>query len=437
MEVKNITIGGFKNLAKTKIDLNKITALVSPNNYGKSNFLIAINFAINFIKGGERDRKRMMAMIQAIPLTPSLENEPFYFEIELHDPSLKTYQFIRYGFSFKWIRDDKTGQKIIDEWLDMRENESTKYTGYLKRAESKYRKGKSTNAFRKINLNNFQLALDILSSVEDIEYLEALNALKMFSFKSCSLLDMDKPYTQFPYEFRDEEFSLQNEEDLHKMLYNLKERDSERFNLFKEAITSLFDDIIDIEVTKTKIEPQNHRLQVFSVGENKNKYGHSDETIPFRLKSETYKIFVLSKYINQPIEITMLSSGTKRLIWILAILFTSKSSIQLISIEELETSIHPNLLKKTLGIIYEYLDESKLIITSHSPFLIQYLDINCIYIGLPSINGVATFKNITKGRVKTLINSANDNDLSVGEYLFDLMSNNLKSKEILKYFVGL
>ena len=90
-----------------------------------------------------------------------------------------------------------------------------------------------------------------------------------------------------------------------------------------------------------------------------------------------------------------------------------------------------------MEIIYEYLDESKLIITSHSPFLIQYLDINCIYIGLPSINGVATFKNITKGRVKTLINSANDNDLSVGEYLFDLMSNNLKSKEILKYFVGL
>lgn len=47
MEVKNITIGGFKNLAKTKIELNKITALVSPNNYGKSNFLLAINFATN------------------------------------------------------------------------------------------------------------------------------------------------------------------------------------------------------------------------------------------------------------------------------------------------------------------------------------------------------------------------------------------------------
>ena len=62
---------------------------------------------------------------------------------------------------------------------------------------------------------------------------------------------MDKPYNQIPYEFTDEEFSLQNEEDLHKMLYNLKERDSERFNL-KEAITSLFDDIIDIEVTKNK-----------------------------------------------------------------------------------------------------------------------------------------------------------------------------------------
>ena len=436
MKVKTITIGGFKNLEKTQVSFDKITALVSPNNYGKSNFLIGIDFALNFIRGGERDRKKMMAMIQVVPLTPALENEPFYFEMELHDPKLSTYQFIRYGFSFKWIRDDKSGQKIINEWIDLRETESTKYTSYLKRAEGKYRKGKTTNAFRKINLNNFQLALDILSSIEDIEYLAALNVIKHFSFRTCTQLDMDKPYQQASFEFIDEESSFPDSEDLYKMLYSLKENNPYQFDLFKEAIISLFDDIVDFEITKTKIEPYKHKVKVFSVSDSESETESEQSDLPFRLKSETFNIFVWSKYINQPIDITMLSAGTKRLIWILAILFTSKSAVQLIAIEELETSIHPNLLKKTLEIIFEYLEESKLIITSHSPYLIQYLNLDSIYIGMPNKDGVATFKKIAKGRMNSLINSANDNDLSVGEYLFDLMNINSTSISVLKSFIA-
>ena len=35
MRIKRITIGNFKNLAETTLDLTRMIALVSTNNYGK------------------------------------------------------------------------------------------------------------------------------------------------------------------------------------------------------------------------------------------------------------------------------------------------------------------------------------------------------------------------------------------------------------------
>ncbi|MFA5670396.1 MAG: ATP-binding protein [Balneolaceae bacterium] len=432
MEVRSITIGGFKNIEKTKVEIKKITALVSLNNYGKTNFLMGVDFGLDYLKRGEFERKRMMGLPRYIPLNPILDNDPFFFEIELHEPKLKEYQFVRYGFSFKWKRDDDSGQRLVDEWLDLRESESTKYTGYLKRGEGKYRKSKTTNAFRNINLSDYQLALDNLSSVDDLDYLEALRVIREFSFKTCSLLDMEKSYKQTLLEFDSEDLMTQADNDIPKSLYHLEKNEPKQFELFKESVLTLFDDISDFHVVKTDLNLDKYMINTYSLSKQT---GDSNESVPFKLKSEIYKIFVVSKYINQPIEITMLSAGTKRLFWILATIFISGSSSNLIAIEELETSIHPNLLKKTLEIIYEYLGESKLIITSHSPYLIQYLNLENIYVALPNSEGRATFRNILKGKVRSVINGARDNGLSVGEYLFELMGNNSKSIFNLKFLI--
>ena len=49
MKIKSVTVGGFKNLDKTKLLLDNITAIISPNNYGKSNLLEAIDFGCEFL----------------------------------------------------------------------------------------------------------------------------------------------------------------------------------------------------------------------------------------------------------------------------------------------------------------------------------------------------------------------------------------------------
>ena len=40
MKINSITVGGFKNLNTTKLELDNICAIISPNNYGKSNLCV-------------------------------------------------------------------------------------------------------------------------------------------------------------------------------------------------------------------------------------------------------------------------------------------------------------------------------------------------------------------------------------------------------------
>ena len=436
MKIKSISIGGFKNLKQTRIEVNRITALISPNNYGKSNVLLGLNFALRFLSAGEKDRKRLSTWKKGIPLNPNSAGDPFSFEIEFHEPSLGQYQYVRYGYSFAWLRDDAAGQRITDEWLEMRENESVKYTRYLKRNEGQYRKAKSTNAFRNITLGPFQLAIDTLSSIDDIEYSAVLDYIKHFTFKTCSSLDMDREYQNLPFEMNESNESSTYANDIPKLLNTLKETNPERFNLFKEAFTTLLPEITDIEIVRAKFDPPQESFKMFSLTSEEAIHVSDSEPPPFRWKHEIYKIFVKCKHINQPMDIAMLSAGTKRLFWIMTTLFTSSSETQLIGIEELETSIHPRLLKRTLELLNENLGNTSLLITSHSPYLVQYLKLENIYIGVPDETGLASFQSIMKSKSKSLVNTAQNLGLSVGEYLFDLMSGDTKSNFILQKFIN-
>ena len=117
MKLLSLTVGGFRNVAETTIELGGITAFVSPNNYGKSNLLKAIEFATIFINESPRTRSVMMGYVGGIPLVPELAKEDFRFQVEFEDPDLGEYRFVRYGFSFSWRRDDGTGQVITDETI--------------------------------------------------------------------------------------------------------------------------------------------------------------------------------------------------------------------------------------------------------------------------------------------------------------------------------
>ena len=434
MKINSITIGGFKNLCLTKLELEKICAIISPNNYGKSNLLEAIDFGLDFIHESRKGRKNMMGWIKGIPLCLALENSQYKFEMEFEDESLGEYRYVKYGYSFKWYRDDETGARITDEWIETRENKSVRYTSYLKRAEGKYRKGKTTAAYRKIELDGLQLALDVLGLIEDIELEDVVKAIQNIDYRVCSSLDLRDRYQPALLEYiEDKDDSIKFDDvDVPKALSRLKNKAPDRYELFENAVLTLFPEFTAIRLNEYTLTDQSIEHMTVTISGKLL----SQKEIPFRIRESVYRLFVNSIYLNQPISMANMSTGTKRVIWLLANAFIANyAEAGLIGIEEIETSIHPGTIRQLLEILAEAAGNASLIISSHSPYLVQYLKPENIYIGIPSNKGVAEFRKIQKSKLKILISNARDIDLSVGEYLFELLSGDSDSFEILNSFL--
>ena len=443
MKIRSITIGGFKNLKRSTLQLENITAVISPNNYGKSNLLEAIDFGVDFLTSNSKDRKTMMKWIRGIPINKTIENDEFFFEIEIEDGTLGEYRFIRYGYSFRWFRDDGKGQRITNEWIETRPNESVRYTAFLKRSEGKYRKEKETNSFRKINLEDSQLAIDVLAAMEDIAIQPVIKAITEIDYHICSSLDLGDRFQAAPIEYvdRDDDGCIAfDDKDVPRALFKLKEQYPDKYTLFLEAIYSLFPEFIDVSIQSYTLNVENSKVNVIISADEGDlvptTLEDAQKDIPFKIKDELYRVIITNKNLNQPINISMMSTGTKRIFWLLANVFiASAKGMSFVGVEELETSIHPRLLKGLLEILDEVLDDTSLLVSSHSPFLVQYIKAEKIYVGMPNTEGTAEFKKTKTSKTKALIRTARDNGMAVGEFLFELMAGDQDSIETLSFFL--
>jgi predicted ATPase len=431
MKLLSLTVGGFRNIAETTIELGGITTFVSPNNYGKSNLLKAIEFATIFINESPRTRSVMMGYVGGIPLVPELAKEDFRFQVEFEDPDLGEYRFVRYGFSFSWRRDDGTGQVITDETIEINPQRGGRWTNYLRRDKGKYKKSHDTRSFRTIQLDGNQLAIDVLTAIEDIDINPAIKMIKEIGFMLCASIDASSRFRPTPLEIKDdaegEKMVAFDDEDLPRAMYRLKVNHKERYDDLLSALFTLFPEFEDISVNPYELKKEEHDAL-----EKTLQTPDGEEDVPFRIRDELYRMTVRSSNLNQPVNITMMSMGTQRIVWLLTnVIIAEAYDAQCIGIEEVETSIHPKMLGELLELLDENIGETSLLITSHSPFLIQYLKPQQIYIGEPSDNGIARFKRIREDEVEKINSYAHDRGLGFGEYLFELMSSDSDGSAML------
>lgn len=431
MKLLSVTVGGFRNVARTTIELDGITALVSPNNFGKSNLIEAIQFAMDFINASPRARLSMMGTDTLVPLVPALENDNFTFEMTFSDPELgEQYRYARYGFEFSWVRDDGSGRRIVDEKIEIGPKLGRRLTTYLKRGDGKFRSRYSTRSFRRIALDDNQLAIDVLTAMEDIDINPVVRDVKFAGFVLLASLDARNQYLQSPLEIKPPSGSVVSfdNNDLPRSLYELKRRYPDKFDDFEANVFTLFPEFTTMSVQSYEIKPEDRDFytKTFSPKEGEG------AQVPFRIKDELYRLMIKSEYLNQPVSVSRMSLGTQRLIWLVASsVIASVEGIQCLGIEEVETSIHPRMLKSLLEILNDSLDEASIILTSHSPYLIQYLKPERIYLGVPSSDGVATFRRISQSSVEAVREAARDRGMGFGEYLFELMSSDMDEAGVL------
>ena len=134
MKIQAVFIDGFKNLSNIKIGFDNITALVSLNNFGKSNVLAAIDFGLTFMKAAMEDKADMMANSSLIPINSSMYGRNYKFEMEILTELDGIEYRVLYGYEFAWKCDENVEPQIVSEYLKIRpEEKGQKYTQLIKR----------------------------------------------------------------------------------------------------------------------------------------------------------------------------------------------------------------------------------------------------------------------------------------------------------------
>ena len=302
------------------------------------------------------------------------------------------------------------GGQIIKESLKIKKTTGAHpgFSNYIIRDgvnEAKYLSSEKGRCSTKIAINGDSLVLNKLSNFDNlfcVNIIRELNNLVILNIDT-----LDNPSKHFDYSLR----NLNGKPTIHigdglpQYLFSLKKNSIDKYEYLKSAIMSLVPTLEEFDPVPVKIGDP--------VEEQQN--------VPYKIPTE-YDVLVKDKYNNQTTRFAYLSTGCMKLVHILsAIVLAKEKGAQLLLIEELENSVHPKLLRSLLSIIEDMCEGVKILFTSHSPQLAQYLSPKQLYVGLPNCNGVVDFRTVKANKVDKMLTVANEMNMSLGEYLFMLM----------------
>ncbi len=417
MKIQAVLIDGFKNLSDVKITFDNITALVALNNFGKSNVLSGIDFGLAFIKASIDDKMEMMANSNLIPINQSMQGRNYKFEVEVLTEEAGQEYCVQYGYEFSWQCGEDDEPRIVQEYLKIKLDEKgQKYTQFISRTKEAvlYRSSETGRCSSKIKVEHSELVVNKLRAYDELYYAEIIKKLNGMRMYMENNLDAKSFYQPDPIIRKGFENEMINADNLPRIIFNLKKQNPDKFDLLKDVYFQLFPDIEDVIVKNYKINAvENDQLP---------------DDVPFIFTNSIYVLFVKDKNLMNPVNFSMMSDGSKRVFMILTkIIVSNISNISLIAIEEPENSVHPGLFQAYMQIINQLLDDCKVIITSHSPYIISYLEPAWIHVGVNRKPGVAEFFTFKKLGQKQLENDAAGFHMSMGDYLFSMLADSENS----------
>lgn len=415
MKINKIKIHGFRNINHTDISFDDLTALISLNCYGKSNVFMAIDFGISFIKCNESSKKEKMSWSEGLPLNIHTKSTNFTIEFELTMMfELKEYDLI-YGYEFSWANINGEGAEIINEYLKMKQVEKNQRFIQLFSRNTQgvnYKSSETGRCSNIIKIEKDQLLINKMKAYDNLYYIEIIKQINNINIIIERHLDTTSLYGPDPFIRNDSDIlKMGNDENIPRLIYTLKKTNRDKYEMLVSSFIQLFPNIKNVMVEELELDKHIRKMKE-----------ELPKDFPFRIAENTYYLMLVDDNLSQPISFDKLSDGARRVFLMLTYaLLADIRGLSLIAIEEPENSIHPSLLQNYLHVLKQMLSECKVIITSHSPYVINYLSLEGIYIGIPSSDGLAHFSRIQKSKKKALLSDAQSLNESAGAYIFDLM----------------
>lgn len=392
MVIDSFDIEGISNIEHVRLDVGEMNALVAPNGYGKSNVLSAISFGLDFLNASAEGRRHMLGNGFA-PINEAMIHNNFRFEIKGRLSTDEPAQLFLYGFECEWATDDKEGC-VVSEWLKVKLANEQRYRQLVNRTSKETclvvpsPKGRCNKPFE---VSSLQL---VLPTIANGALFFADTAKWICSITIPNLETLDNPESYFSMD-ENAGIPLLGGRTLSEYIFFLKKTDESNYGILSDGIKQLIPRIVEFE---------------------------PDEITLSDGRSRVYDIRVREEFNTIPTSIRLLSSGSKRMIFLFTLCIAAKKqNIPMIMMEEPENSVHPRMMENLLLTLQNYASDTKILMTSHSPYLMRYLRPDQMYFGLPKNDGLAHFAQINPSKLKYLYKYAGDMELTIGEFMFDFM----------------
>ncbi|MDD4327877.1 MAG: ATP-binding protein [Eubacteriales bacterium] len=424
MELIDVRIEGFKNIGSEFLSLSGINALVALNAYGKSNILDAIDYACEFITSDKEEKAALMANSFVIPVNKTIQSRNFKVDFNFKISTKRDTYVVNYGYEFVWINKESTGQCIVSEWMKAKTMSDPKFTKLIDRSKDKalYRSSESGRCSNSINIDKNNLLINKLQAYDELYYQDIISAINSVSVYVERHLETTMYYKPDPIIRKDfEALDIRSIENIPRTCFYLKKEYHDKFKILIDAYIQIFPQIEHIDVEEIDFSKRKSSSVV-------------PDDAPFIISDKFYRMRVVDKNLNQPINFSMLSDGCKRVFLMLTFATIADiKNLSLIAIEEPENSVHPALLQSYLRVLAQLANSCKIIVASHSPYILECIPARNIYVGIPNENNVTDFRKVASSKIKTLIKDSGEYSSSLGSYIFELLSG---STEDIKQLAG-
>lgn len=404
MNLTKICLGGFTNIETVEVDLKEMNALIAPNGYGKSNVMKAINFGTEFIGAAPAERERMMHGEAYLPINVHCYEKPFRYEIEGSMELQGEHILFSYGYEFDWQK-----SQIIREWLKMKCVGEQRFRQLILREDPiklTYLPSTGQRCTKPMEAEGNILAIAQKETFSRLFYGELTDAIS--SMQIPRLESLENPDNYFSTD-RNACIDFLGGKTINEYIYQLMVDRPDDYALLKDGIMSL-----------------NRNLESFTPIEAKLGEG---------MDSTLYDIRIKDRNSVHETSISRLSAGSKRIIFLFTIAMTANMrGLPLLLLEEPENSVHPRLMENLLLLLKSYAEDTKILLSSHSPYLMRYMSVRNLWYGLPNNEGLARFAQLKEKKLRYVLKCASEMELTLGEYMFDFMLDIEDSPERIEEF---
>lgn len=412
-KIKKIYVDGYKNLVDCETELHDFNVLVGPNNSGKSNFLEIFTFVNALLFGSEENKKYIYEQAG----TPRGHSSTCH--IEGHQCKPISVSFLLEHSENNICREIEYSLSVqcADPFIGVEANK--KNIGFVNEAltiKDKTKTGKPITLFRR-NGTTLETNKDGRFSEKKIDRLtSACNAVRvlfpdnegldtLFPLAMSTLLNLFYTKVVFisPFEVRK---SLDRGKgvvydparaaslDILPAIAEIK-KDESLYTQFNNILCQ----VLDIESTD---------FISFKLPENLRKELKKDS-------SEDVHFFQLKMPGQPPSDIRNFSDGTLLVVAILVFLLSPEKDCPLICIEEPENCLHPKALKTLLSYLKQKSTDFQLLLTTHSPFLLNQVSPEDVTVAHVMDDGSTHFERISN--IKELHRKLRKGFFSFGDML--------------------